>query len=164
MVRHALRALRIGGEAGGQTAPDRCGGKRVVLRDLLWRAGAGKARQEHVLLKRNLADPEDADGERLAQVEFLSPALQVVRAAVRILHLDHPCGDAAALAGPAPAAILGIEAGAIAPERPADLMILKAWRFDQVIARPQADRRLLRGGRPAMAQPSSYASLASGAW
>ncbi|PZQ50821.1 MAG: cytosine deaminase [Rhodovulum sulfidophilum] len=86
--------------------------------------------------------------------------LDTFRQSARILHLDHPYADATALAGPVPAAIMGLAAGAIGPGRAADLMILEAWSMDQVIARPQSDRVLLRGGRPVAACPPSYAELA----
>ncbi|MGO8610126.1 hypothetical protein ACC848_45070, partial [Rhizobium johnstonii] len=39
--------------------------------------------------------------------------LDTWRQAVRILHIDHPYGDEPALAGPAPAGIMGIDAGTI---------------------------------------------------
>lgn len=85
--------------------------------------------------------------------------LDTFRAAVRVLHLDHPAGDAVAMAGPVPAAMLGLDAGTIAPGARADLMVLEAWRLDQVIARPQSDRRLLRAGRAIDGTPPSYARL-----
>jgi cytosine deaminase len=72
--------------------------------------------------------------------------LDTWRQAVRILHLDHPYGDAPALAGPTPAAIAGFTAGAIAAGRAADLMIFEAWSMDQLIARPQSDRLVVRRG------------------
>ncbi len=85
--------------------------------------------------------------------------LDTWRQSVRILHLDHPYGDAAALAGPEPAKIMGIEAGIIGVGRPADLMILEAWSIDQVIARPHADRLILRRGVFANRTLPSYSLL-----
>jgi cytosine deaminase len=85
--------------------------------------------------------------------------LDTFRQSLRVLHLDHPYADAASLAGPAPGAIMGIEAGSIGVGRRADLMILEAWTLDQVIARPQSDRALLRGGRPVRPRPPSYAEF-----
>lgn len=85
--------------------------------------------------------------------------LDTWRQSVRILHLDHPYGDAAALAGPEPARIMGIEAGIIGVGRPADLMILEAWSIDQVIARPHADRLILRRGVFANRTLPSYSLL-----
>ena len=86
--------------------------------------------------------------------------LDTWRQAVRILHLDHPYADAAALAGPAPARIMGIDAGTISVGRPADLMILEAWSLDQVIARPHADRIILRKGILSNRTLPSYSKLA----
>jgi cytosine deaminase len=85
--------------------------------------------------------------------------LDTWRQAVRILHLDHPYADAPALAGPAPAGIMGIDAGTIGVDRPADLMILEAWSLDQVIARPHSDRVLLRKGIFANRTLPSYSML-----
>ncbi len=74
--------------------------------------------------------------------------LDTWRQGVRILHLDHPFGNAAALCGPVPAAIMGLgQAGRIAVGDPADLIVLNARSMDQVMARPQSDRVVLRGGR-----------------
>ncbi|WP_138467683.1 cytosine deaminase [Poseidonocella sp. HB161398] len=101
----------------------------------------------------NCRDPFHAYGDH--------DMLDTWRQAVRILHLDHPFGDAPALAGPAPAAIAGLEAGSLGPGRAADLMILEAWSLDQVIARPHSDRLLLRGGALLDLAPPSYAELES---
>ncbi len=82
------------------------------------------------------------------------------RQGVRILHLDHPFGDNAALCGPAPAAIMGLaQAGRIAVGGPADLIVLNARSMDQVMARPQADRVVIRNGRRLDATLPDYAEL-----
>ena len=73
--------------------------------------------------------------------------LDTWRQAVRILHLDHPIADAPGLAGPVPARIMGINAGAIGVGRPADVMLFHAYTLDQVVARPQSDRTLIRAGQ-----------------
>ncbi|MQT15521.1 cytosine deaminase [Segnochrobactrum spirostomi] len=85
--------------------------------------------------------------------------LDTWRQAVRILQLDHPYGDATALAGPVPAAMMGLEAGTLGAGRPADFMILEAWSLDQVIARPQADRVIVRAGAVSSAALPSYSTL-----
>ncbi len=85
--------------------------------------------------------------------------LDTWRQAVRILQLDHPYGDAAALAGPVPAAMMGLEAGSLGPGRPADFMILEAWSLDQVVARPHANRIVVRKGAVSSAVLPSYAAL-----
>lgn len=100
----------------------------------------------------NCRDPFHAYGD--------GDMLDTWRQAVRILHLDHPIADAPALAGPVPSAITGLPGGSIGVGRNADLMILNAWRLDQVIARPQSDRVLVRGGAHLDARPPSYAELA----
>ncbi|WP_216671088.1 cytosine deaminase [Mangrovicoccus sp. HB161399] len=85
--------------------------------------------------------------------------LDTWRQSLRILHLDHPYGDAPALAGPVPAKAMGIAAGLIGPGRDADLAVFEAWSLDQVIARPQSDRLLVKRGRRSTARPPSYATL-----
>ncbi|NDW00036.1 cytosine deaminase [Salipiger sp. PrR002] len=85
--------------------------------------------------------------------------LDTWREAVRICHLDHPLGAAAALAGPAPAGITGHEGGSLGVGQRADLMVLEAWSMDQVIARPQSDRLLLRAGKLLDVALPSYAAL-----
>jgi cytosine deaminase len=54
---------------------------------------------------------------------------------------------------------MGIDAGIIGVGRPADLMILEAWSLDQVIARPQSDRIILRRGAFANRPLPSYREL-----
>lgn len=85
--------------------------------------------------------------------------LDTWRQAVKILHLDHPHGDAAALAATVPAAMMGQEAGLIAVGRKADMMILNAWTMSQVLARPQSDRSLIRRGAIANVALPSYQLL-----
>lgn len=85
--------------------------------------------------------------------------LDTFRQAVKIAHLDHPFGDAAGRVGPVPAGIMGIEAGALRIGAAADLILMEAWSLNQVLARPQADRVVLKGGRPSPATVPSYAAL-----
>ncbi|WP_201742118.1 amidohydrolase family protein [Mangrovicoccus ximenensis] len=99
----------------------------------------------------NCRDPFHAYGDH--------DMLDTWRQALRILHLDHPYGDAPALAGPVPARAMGIRAGLIGPGRDADLTVFEAWSLDQVIARPQSDRLLVKRGRHSTARPPSYAAL-----
>ncbi len=74
--------------------------------------------------------------------------LDTFRQGVRILHLDHPFGDAVALAGPAPADISGLGgAGRLIAGGPADFIVMNARSMDQVIARPQSDRIVVRNGK-----------------
>ena len=100
----------------------------------------------------NCRDPFHAYGDH--------DMLDTWRQAVRILHLDHPFGDATALCGPAPAAIMGLAgAGCIAAGGPADLIVLNARSLDQVMARPQADRVVVRAGRRLARPLPDYAEL-----
>jgi cytosine/creatinine deaminase len=86
--------------------------------------------------------------------------LDTWRQGVRIAHLDHPFGDSAALCGPAPAAIMGLpHAGRIAVGGPADLIVLNARSMDQVVARPQADRVVIRNGRRLTRSLPDYTEL-----
>lgn len=74
--------------------------------------------------------------------------LEVLREAVRILHLDHPIGGWADIVCAAPAAIMGRpDHGTIAAGRPADLVLFRARGWTELLARPQSDRTVLRAGR-----------------
>ncbi len=100
----------------------------------------------------NCRDPFHAYGD--------NDMLDTWRQAVRIAHLDHPFGAAAALCGPVPAAIMGLpSAGRIVAGGPADIIVFEAWSMDQVMARPQADRIVIRAGRHLDRRVPSYAEL-----
>jgi len=73
--------------------------------------------------------------------------LDTFRQGVRILHLDHPHGDAPALATHLPAEIMGLPQGLIAGGRLADFIILNARSMNELVARPQSDRIVIRAGR-----------------
>lgn len=86
--------------------------------------------------------------------------LDTLRQAVRILHLDHPFADMAALAGPVPAAMMKLpEAGLIRSGAPANLILLAARSLNEVVARAHGDRRLIARGRPLAASPPPYERL-----
>lgn len=75
--------------------------------------------------------------------------LEVFTQAVRIGHLDHPIGDWPAASTRTPAATMGLEArGRIAVGLAADLVLFRARSFSELLVRPQADRTVLRAGRP----------------
>jgi cytosine deaminase len=74
--------------------------------------------------------------------------MEVYREATRIAHLDHPIGTWPAAAAATPADIAGFAAGRIGAGRPADLLLFRARSFNELLARPQADRTVLRAGRP----------------
>ena len=67
--------------------------------------------------------------------------------AVKILHLDHPFGDWIRAATETPAAIMGIERGRLAVGAPADLIVLKARSYSEMLSRSQFDRAVMRDGR-----------------
>ena len=74
--------------------------------------------------------------------------IEVFREAVRILHLDHPIAAWPDIIASAPAAVVGQpEHGTIRAGRPADLVLFSARNWTELLARPQADRTVLRAGR-----------------
>jgi cytosine deaminase len=73
--------------------------------------------------------------------------VEVFREAVRIAHFDHPFGRWPAAVTRSPAKIVGrSERGIIAAGGPADLVLFRARSFTELLARPQADRTVLRAG------------------
>lgn len=76
--------------------------------------------------------------------------LEVLREGARILHFDHPAGDAwtwARSVGASPAAFGGFAYKAtIAQGAPADLVLFRARTWTELMARPQSDRVVLRAG------------------
>lgn len=85
--------------------------------------------------------------------------LDTFRQGVRILHLDHPHGDAPALATHVPASIMGLPQGMIDVGLPADLIILNARSMNELVARPQADRIVVRAGRHRNLELPDYGEL-----
>ncbi|NTF33550.1 cytosine deaminase [Rhizobium skierniewicense] len=75
-------------------------------------------------------------------------AVEVLREAVRILHLDHPIDDVARIVTTTPANILGRpDIGRIGPGLPADMVLFAARRWSEFLSRPQADRIVMRNGK-----------------
>jgi cytosine deaminase len=75
--------------------------------------------------------------------------VEVFREAVRVLHLDHPIAGWPLAAARGPGAIMDrAEHRTIAARRPADLVLFRARSWTELLARPQADRTVLRSGRP----------------
>jgi len=79
--------------------------------------------------------------------------------AVKILHLDHPFGDWIRAATPTPADIMGVRAGVLAAGRSADLLVLKARSYSEMLARHQFDRCVIRQGRAIDTRPPDYREL-----
>ena len=74
--------------------------------------------------------------------------LETFTLAVKILHLDHPFGDWIASAGPVPAAIMRLDGdGLLRRGARADLIVLKARSYSEMLARHQFDRVVLRDGK-----------------
>jgi cytosine deaminase len=87
----------------------------------------------------NCRDPFHAYGDH--------DMLDTFTQAVKILHLDHPLDDWIRAATATPAAIMGIERGTLAVGAPADLIVLKARSWSEMLSRTQFDRTVLRAGR-----------------
>ncbi|HZY22499.1 MAG TPA: cytosine deaminase [Beijerinckiaceae bacterium] len=86
--------------------------------------------------------------------------LEVFREAVRIAHLDHPLGGWAASVTRIPAAQMRLAgAAAIEPGASADLVLFSARDWGELLSRPQADRIVIRSGRPIDTTPPDYAEL-----
>ncbi len=85
--------------------------------------------------------------------------LEVLREATRIGHLDHAAPDWVDSVLGAPARACGFDAPSLAPGAGADLVIFRARSFNELFARPQSDRIVLRGGRPIDRTLPDYAEL-----
>lgn len=85
--------------------------------------------------------------------------MEVFRTAVRFGHLDLPIAPWPAAVACTPAAMMGIDAGRIAVGAPADLILFSARRFDELLARPQSDRIVVRAGRASDSTVPDFAEL-----
>ena len=76
--------------------------------------------------------------------------LEVLREGARILQFDHPTEDAwswACSVGRSPASFAGFSYQAVIKDgAPADLVLFRARNWTELLARPQSDRVVLRGG------------------
>jgi cytosine deaminase len=80
--------------------------------------------------------------------------------AVKILQLDYPIGDWIDAATRTPASIMRLESrGVLRPGAPADLIVLRARNYSELLARHQADRVVLRAGRAIDTAPPDYRQL-----
>lgn len=87
----------------------------------------------------NCRDPFHAYGDH--------DMLDTFTQAVKIAHLDHPLGDWIRAATETPAEIMGVQHGVLAVGRPADLVVLRARNYSEMLSRHQFDRAVIRGGR-----------------
>jgi cytosine deaminase len=85
--------------------------------------------------------------------------VEVMREATRIGHLDHADPDWTHAFLTNPARACGFAAPSLAPGAPADLVITRARAWDELFARPQSDRIVLRGGRVIDRTLPDYAEL-----
>ncbi len=86
--------------------------------------------------------------------------MEVYREALRIAHLDHPFGDWTASVAAGPAATCGFAGrGRVAVGAPADLVLFRARSMTELLARPQADRAILRAGKVQQAPLPDYREL-----
>jgi cytosine deaminase len=68
--------------------------------------------------------------------------------AVKIAHLDHPVGDWIAAVSATPADIMQLSnAGRLHAGNPADLLVLRARNYSELLSRHQFDRTVIRNGR-----------------
>ena len=99
----------------------------------------------------NTRDPFHAHGDL--------DLMEVFRAAVRLGHLDLPVAPWPATVTRTPATVMGVEAGRVAVGAVADLILFQARRFDELLSRPQADRVVIRAGRPSDGRLPDFAEL-----
>ena len=84
--------------------------------------------------------------------------LEVFSQSVRIGHLDRPFGDWMRAVTRRPACWMGGDAS-IAEGRRADLVVFDARSFNELLARPQADRVVIRDGRRIQTAPPRFREL-----
>lgn len=86
--------------------------------------------------------------------------LEVFKQSARIGHLDHPIGDWPQAITSTPAKMMGLEgAGLIEEGMSADLVVFKARNFNELMARAQGDRVVIRAGKQIDTTPPDYAEL-----
>ena len=85
--------------------------------------------------------------------------VEVYREATRILHLDHPMGAWPDAVSAIPAVAMGIAPPRIEAGAAADLILFRARGMTELLSRPQADRLVLRAGRPIDSTPPDYREL-----
>ena len=73
--------------------------------------------------------------------------LDTFRSGVKIAHLDHPHSDTPSLVTRAPAAIMGIDHGALRAGGPARFIVFNARSLNEIVSRPHADRIVVKDGK-----------------
>ena len=75
--------------------------------------------------------------------------LEVFREATRILHLDHPAPDWVRAVAATPADLMGLDRhGRLEAGDPADLVLIRARSWNELLRRPQTDRIVLLARTP----------------
>ncbi len=103
------------------------------------------------LASDNTRDPFHAYGD--------GDMLEVFREGVRIGQLDHSGFDWRTVVVTMPAAVMGIAPGRIAAAQPAEMILFRARTSNELLARSQSDRLVIRGGRAITAELPDYAML-----
>ena len=86
--------------------------------------------------------------------------LETFTQSVRIAHLDMPVGDWMRTVTDIPAAIMQLpDAGMIRTGTPANLLVLKARSYSELLARFQADRVVIRHGKAIDTTPPDFRAL-----
>jgi len=85
--------------------------------------------------------------------------LEVYRMATRILHLDHPVGDWPRAVTATPAALMGVDGGMLAAGDPADMVVFRGRSWNELLARPETDRVVIRDGRVIDSRLPDYSEL-----
>lgn len=86
--------------------------------------------------------------------------LEVYRMATRILHLDHPVGDWPRAVTQTPAEVMRLDdMGVLRSGGPADLVVFRGRNWTELLSRPEADRIVIRGGKPIDTSLPDYAEL-----
>jgi cytosine deaminase len=86
--------------------------------------------------------------------------VEVMTQATRIAQLDHPFGDWPSAFTRVPASVMGLgDHGRLKAGAPADLVLLSARFMSEMLSRSQADRVVLRGGKPIDTSLPDYREL-----
>ncbi len=100
----------------------------------------------------NCRDPFHAYGDH--------DGLEVFTQSVKIGHLDHPIGDWPQAITQTPAEMMGLEnIGKVVADSSADFVVFKARSFDELIARGQGDRVVIRKGKQIDTTLPDYSEL-----
>jgi cytosine deaminase len=85
--------------------------------------------------------------------------LEAYRDATRIGHLDSPIGTWPTSVTSVPRAIMDLPENLIGPGHPADFILFSARSYSELLARPQSNRMVVRGGKPSRASLPDFAEL-----